>query len=77
MRDRFKSGDRVELRGHVCCDVDIDLPIGTMCEVVFVYPGGVVYEVRIPRIRETQIIPDECMVWLMNEAAERRARESR
>ncbi len=73
-----KVGDLVELHGHVVCDVDIDLPIGGKCEITFVYPGGSeghhVYEVRIPGVRETQIIPEACMTWLMNEAEERRSR---
>jgi hypothetical protein len=68
----LKVGDLVELHGHVVCDVDIDLPVGCMCEVVLVYPGGRVYEVKIPGVLETQTIPETCMQWLMNEAAERR-----
>jgi hypothetical protein len=67
----MQAGDLIELHGHVVCDVDIDLPIGTKCEIVFVYPDGKVYEVRIPGVRETQIIPETCLVWLANEATER------
>jgi hypothetical protein len=49
----LRVGDLIELHGHVVCDVDIDLPVGAKCEIVFVYPGGLVFEVRIPGIRET------------------------
>ena len=66
----MKTGDFVKLQGHVVCGVDIE-PAKT-CEIVFVYPGGVVYEVRIPGERETQIIPEACLRWLADEAARRR-----
>jgi hypothetical protein len=67
-----QTGDLIELHGHVVCDVDIDLPVGAKCEIIFVYPGGKVYEVRIPGVIETQIIPESCLRWLANEAAERK-----
>jgi hypothetical protein len=70
----MKAGDLIELHGHVVCNVDVELPIGTKCEIVFVYPGGNVFEVRIPGVRETQIIPEPCLRWLANEAAERSER---
>lgn len=72
---KLQVGDLIELRGHVVCDVDIDLPIGIKCEIVFVYSGGHVYEVRIPVYQETQIIPEACLVWLMDEAVEHRERK--
>lgn len=69
----LRAGDLIELYGHVVCDVDIDLPVGAKCEIVFVSGDGTIFEVKIPGVRETQIIPKSCMEWLMNEAAERRS----
>jgi hypothetical protein len=63
---KLKAGDRIRLQGHVVCGVDIDTP--KTCEIVFVYPGGDVYEVKIPGERETQIIPEACLRWLADEA---------
>jgi hypothetical protein len=65
----LKVGDRIKLQGHVVCGVDIEP--AKMCEIVFVYPGDTVYEVRIPGERETQIIPESCLQWLADEAAGR------
>jgi hypothetical protein len=65
----MKAGDFIVLQGHVVCGVDIDTP--KTCEIVFVYPGGSVYEVRIPGEPETQIIPESCLRWLADEAAGR------
>jgi len=63
----LKAGDLIRLQGHVVCDVDIDTP--KTCEIVFVYPGGMVYEVSIPGEPETHIIPEACLQWLADEAA--------
>jgi len=65
----LKAGDLIRLQGHVVCGVDIDKP--TMCEIVLVYPGDCVFEVRIPGEPETQIIPEACLRWLADEAAGR------
>jgi hypothetical protein len=65
----FRVGDLIVLQGHVVCDVDIDVP--TTCEIVYVYPDSTIYEVRIPGVRETQIIPGACLRWLADEAAGR------
>ena len=64
----FCVGDLIVLQGHVVCDVDIDAP--TTCEIVSAY-SDTVFEVRIPGVRETQIIPAACLRWLANEAAGR------
>ncbi len=69
MTMNMKAGDLIRLQGHVVCDVDIE-PAKT-CEIVFVYPGGGVYEVKIPGERETHIIPESCLRWLADEAAGR------